>query len=128
MNDAKRTLKNALTTAWREFCAATVPERAQGAGQGILEESAHIDLHTGRACASVCHGRAPGPAPDRRSGMAKRKPEHTCEVCRTLGDIVRALDPEKYQCGAELEVAEAIQIALEKHLKRVGKRKERTGE
>jgi hypothetical protein len=28
MNEAKRTLKNALATAWREFCATTAPERA----------------------------------------------------------------------------------------------------
>ena len=56
-----------------------------------------------------------------------RKPEHECELCRTLGDVVRALEPEKYRCGPELEVAEAIQAALGKHLKRVGKDKERTG-
>ena len=59
--------------------------------------------------------------------MAKRKSEHSCEVCRTLGDVVRALEPEKYQCGPELEVAEAIQAALGKHLKRVGKEEGGTG-
>ena len=47
-----------------------------------------------------------------------RKPEHSCEVCRTLGDVVRALEPEKYRCGPELEVAEAIQTALERHVER----------
>ncbi|MHC5059375.1 MAG: hypothetical protein ACYTKD_32385 [Planctomycetota bacterium] len=51
---------------------------------------------------------------------AKKKPEHECELCRTLGDIVSELEPEKYQCGAELEVAEAIQAALRNHAKRVG--------
>ena len=51
---------------------------------------------------------------------AKKKPEHECELCRTLGDVVRALEPEKYRCGPELEVAEAIQAALRKHAKRVG--------
>ena len=55
----------------------------------------------------------------------KREPEHSCEVCRTLGDVIRALEPEKYRYGAELEVAEAIQDALDKHVKRVGKREER---
>jgi len=60
--------------------------------------------------------------------MAKeRKPEHSCEVCRTLGDVIRALEPEKYRYGAELEVAEAIQDALGKHLKRVGKEEGRPG-
>ena len=58
----------------------------------------------------------------------KRETKHSCEVCRTLGDVVRALEPEKYRCGPELEVAEAIQAALDKHVERVGKRKERTGE
>ena len=59
---------------------------------------------------------------------AKQKPEHTCEVCRTLGDVVRALEPEKYRYGAELEVAEAIQAALGKHVARVGRRKEKMDE
>ena len=59
--------------------------------------------------------------------MAKeRKPTHSCEVCRTLGDVVRALGPEKYQCGSELEVAEAIQAALRNHAKRVAGAKEET--
>jgi len=53
-----------------------------------------------------------------------RKPEHECEVCRTLGDVVRALEPEKYRCGPELEVAEAIQAALERHVKRAMKTQE----
>ena len=56
-----------------------------------------------------------------------RKPEHECEVCRTLGDVVRALQPEKYRCGPELEVAEAIQAALERHAKRAARAAERTG-
>ncbi|MHC5058501.1 MAG: hypothetical protein ACYTKD_27910 [Planctomycetota bacterium] len=56
---------------------------------------------------------------------AKRDGKHSCEVCRTLGDVIRALEPEKYRYGAELEVAEAIQDALDKHVKRVGKRNER---
>jgi len=77
---------------------------------------------------SASRAGARGPAPDRRSGMARRGHEHSCEVCRTLSDIVRALEPEKYRCGPELELAEAIQDALGKHLKRVGKRKESTGE
>jgi hypothetical protein len=49
------------------------------------------------------------------------KPEHECEFCRTLGDVVRALEPEKYRSGAELEVAEAIQMALEQHVERATK-------
>ena len=59
--------------------------------------------------------------------MAKRKPEHTCEVCRTLNDVIRALEPEKYRYGAELEVAEAIRAALEEHRERVGKAEGRAG-
>ncbi len=51
----------------------------------------------------------------------KRKPEHSCELCRTLGDVVRRLEPEKYQCGPELAVAEAIHAALERHEKRAAK-------
>ena len=58
---------------------------------------------------------------------AKRETKHSCEVCRTLGDIVRALEPEKYQCGSELEVAEAIQAALRKHAKRVGHAEKEAG-
>ena len=57
----------------------------------------------------------------------KSKPEHSCEVCRTLGDVVRGLEPEKYQCGAELEVATAIQEALKRHLERAGKTKKEDG-
>jgi len=53
-----------------------------------------------------------------------RKPEHECELCRTLGDIVRRLEPEKYRCGPELEVAEAIQAALDRHVKRAAKTQE----
>ncbi len=56
-----------------------------------------------------------------------RKPEHECELCRTLGDIVRRLEPEKYRSGPELEVAEAIQTALERHVERAAKAAERTG-
>ena len=51
---------------------------------------------------------------------AKRDGKHSCEVCRTLGDVVLALEPEKYRCGPELEVAEAIRAALRKHAMRVG--------
>jgi hypothetical protein len=50
-----------------------------------------------------------------------RKLEHECELCRTLGDIVRRLEPEKYRSGPELEVAEAIQVALERHGERAMK-------
>jgi hypothetical protein len=57
---------------------------------------------------------------------AKRKTEHTCELCRTLGDIVRELEPEKYRCGPELEIAEGIRAALGRHLRRAGK--ERRGQ
>ncbi len=56
-----------------------------------------------------------------------RKPEHECELCRTLGDMVRVLEPEKHQCGPELEVAEAIQAALDRHVKRAARAEERTG-
>jgi hypothetical protein len=59
--------------------------------------------------------------------MARREPEHTCEVCRTLGDVVRALAPEKYRCGPELEVAEAIQTALERHVERETKTRGNAG-
>jgi hypothetical protein len=59
---------------------------------------------------------------------AKRKTEHTCELCRTLGDVVRRLEPEKYQCGPELELGEAILAALEEHRERVGKEEGRSGE
>jgi hypothetical protein len=56
---------------------------------------------------------AEGLSPERGREMGKgRKPAHECELCRTLGDVVRALEPEKYRCGPELEVAEAIQTAL----------------
>jgi hypothetical protein len=34
---------------------------------------------------------------------------------------VRRLEPEKYRCGPELEVAEAIQVALERHGERAMK-------
>jgi hypothetical protein len=50
-----------------------------------------------------------------------RKPEHECELCRTLGDVVGALEPEKYRCGPELEMADAIQAALDRHVKRAAK-------
>ena len=53
-----------------------------------------------------------------------KKPEHKCELCRTLGDIVRRLEPEKYRCGPELEIAEAIQTALERHVERAMKKQE----
>ncbi len=50
-----------------------------------------------------------------------KKPQHKCELCRTLGDVVRALEPEKYRSGPEREVAEAIQTALQHHVKRAMK-------
>ncbi|MHC5058172.1 MAG: hypothetical protein ACYTKD_26230 [Planctomycetota bacterium] len=50
-----------------------------------------------------------------------RKQEHECELCRTLGDVVQALRPEKYRYGPELEVAEAIQTALKQHVERAMK-------
>lgn len=54
--------------------------------------------------------------------MGAEEPQaHECELCRTLGDMVRELEPEKYRCGPELEVAEAIRAALGKHLRRAGK-------
>ena len=56
----------------------------------------------------------------RKSLAAKLETKHSCEICRTLGDVVRALEPEKYRCGSELEVAEAIRAALRKHAKRAG--------
>ena len=72
---------------------------------------------------SVSRAGAGGTAPDWRIGMAtKRKPGHSCELCRTLGDIARRLEPEKHQCGPELAVAEAIQAALERHVKRAAKK------
>ena len=49
------------------------------------------------------------------------KSEHECELCRTRGDVVRALEPEKYRCGPERELAEAIQAALDRHVKRKGR-------
>ena len=60
--------------------------------------------------------------------MAKRKPEQTCEVCRTLGDLRRKLEPEKHQCGPEPEMGEAIWAALEEHLERAGEEEGRSGE
>jgi len=56
-----------------------------------------------------------------------KKPKHECEVCRTLGDVVRALEAEKYRCGPELEVAEAIQAALDLHAKRATRAAEKKG-
>jgi hypothetical protein len=50
--------------------------------------------------------------------VEKKRPEHECELCRTLGDIVRRLEPEKYLSGPEREVAEAIQTALQHHVER----------
>ena len=76
---------------------------------------------------SVSRAGAYGPAPDRRSEMAKRKPEHACELCRTLDDIVRALDPEKYRYGPECEVGLAFQAALELHKERAHKTEEGSG-
>ncbi len=54
--------------------------------------------------------------------------KHECELCQTLGDVIQALEPEKYRSGPELEVAEAMQTALGEHLKRVSKAKGRTAE
>ena len=60
--------------------------------------------------------------------MGKRRgQEHQCELCRTLGDVVRALEPEKYRSGPELEVAEAIQAALERHVERAMKTRVNAG-
>jgi hypothetical protein len=71
---------------------------------------------------------AEAPSPGRKGEMGKRKKrEHECEVCRTLGDVVRALEPEKYRCGPELEVAEAIQAALERHVERATKTRANAG-
>jgi hypothetical protein len=64
----------------------------------------------------------------RKSMAAKLEARHSCEVCRTLSDVIRALEPGKYRYGAELEVAEAIQAALDKHVARVGRRKEKMDE
>ena len=58
----------------------------------------------------------------------KRETRHSCEVCRTLGDLVDELDPDIYVNGPEFVVGHALRAALGKHLERVGKRKERTGE
>jgi len=67
----------------------------------------------------------------RRNGggeMGKvKKSKHECELCRTLGDVVRALEPEKYRSGPELDVAEAIQAALARHAERAARAAERTG-
>jgi hypothetical protein len=57
-----------------------------------------------------------------------REPKHECELCRTLGDVIQALEPKKYRSGPELEVAEAIQMALGKHRERVSKTKGRVAE
>jgi hypothetical protein len=51
----------------------------------------------------------------------KKRSEHECELCRTLGDIVRRLEPEKYRFGPEREVAEAIRMSLERHVERAMK-------
>ncbi|MHC5057676.1 MAG: hypothetical protein ACYTKD_23645 [Planctomycetota bacterium] len=53
-----------------------------------------------------------------------RKQAHECELCWTLGDVVLALEPEKYRSGPELEVAEAIQKALQQHVGRAMKTQE----
>ncbi len=58
-------------------------------------------MHT-RAVWGIC---VSGRRKERGGDMGKgRKPEHECELCRTLGDVVGALEPEKYRCGPELEV------------------------
>ena len=61
-------------------------------------------------------------------GMAKRKPEHTCEVCRTLGDLVDELNPDIYVNGPEFVVGHALRAAIQKHVARVGRRKEKMDE
>jgi hypothetical protein len=58
--------------------------------------------------------------------MAKRKPEHTCELCRTLGDLVEELDPDSYRYGPEFVVGQALRVALDKHRRRVGDDEGRT--
>ena len=58
--------------------------------------------------------------------MAKRKPEHTCELCRTLGDLVEELDPDTYRYGPEFVVGHALRAALDKHRTRVAKHEGRT--
>jgi len=58
-------------------------------------------------------------ADEENSGVGRTgKKEHTCEVCRTLGDVLRRLEPEKYRSGAVLEVGEAIEQALDAHAAR----------
>ena len=57
----------------------------------------------------------------------KRKTEHSCELCRTLGDLVKELDPDSYRYGPEFVVGHALRTALDKHRRRVGKGEERTG-
>lgn len=53
---------------------------------------------------------------------ASKQHEHTCEVCRTLGDVVRAL--EKLRYGPGREVSLAIRAALELHKERADKTEE----
>ncbi|MHC5058697.1 MAG: hypothetical protein ACYTKD_28905 [Planctomycetota bacterium] len=75
---------------------------------------------------SVSKRRTPVAGKEGEMGKRKRR-EHSCELCRTLGDVIRALEPEKYRCGPELEVAEAIQTALERHVERATKTQGKAG-
>jgi hypothetical protein len=103
-------------------------ERGASINLGYLRGIRALRLeYVGSMGLSVSRADARVPAPDRRSGMAKRKPEHTCELCPTLGDIVRALDPGKYRYGPECEVGLAFQAALELHKERAHKTEEGSG-
>jgi hypothetical protein len=59
---------------------------------------------------------------------AKRETRHSCEVCRTLGDLVDELDPDIYVNGPEFVVGHALRAAIKKHVARVGKGKEKMDE
>jgi hypothetical protein len=48
----------------------------------------------------------------------KKPKQETCELCRVLADLLRQLDSDKYQYGAEREVGLAVETALDLHKKR----------
>jgi hypothetical protein len=75
----------------------------------------------------VWDARPGGPGAGGQGMAAKRNAEQPCELCRTLGDIVRALDPDKYRYGPECEVGLAIRAALELHRERAHKTREGNG-